>query len=329
MLKIHNKLYMRIWLLLLVFNSLVSFGQEFPHAEYINKYSHFAQEEMAISGVPASITLAQGILESGNGNSQLAQDGYNHFGIKCKTYYEGKVMFVDDDEVNDCFRVYESVLDSYKDHSSFLKNNQRYSGLFKLHIDDYKGWAKGLKKAGYATNPKYPQLLIKIIEDNQLYLFDKTGDHWMLAYNKYAGIKSDNGIDNNVAIVDTVPESTILNTNVGLNKYEKVYKNENGTAYVLAKPGDTFEELKNRHDVWISELKRFNELTSSIEYKGGEKVYIRPKKNKSSIKHYTVKTGDTLYSIAQFFGVKQKKILKRNKLKSAHQITTGMRLKLK
>ena len=136
---------MRISFLVLFLSSVISLAQEFPHAEYIVKYAKFAQEEMTISGVPASITLAQGILESGNGKSELAVNGFNHFGIKCKKHYEGKVMFVDDDEMNDCFRVYESVLDSYKDHSQFLMNNRRYSGLFDLKSDDYKGWAKGVK----------------------------------------------------------------------------------------------------------------------------------------------------------------------------------------
>lgn len=322
---------MRICFLLLFLNSLLTFGQEFPHADYINKYARFAQEEMAISGVPASITLAQGILESGNGKSELAVDGFNHFGIKCKKHYEGKVMFVDDDEINDCFRVYESVLDSYKDHSLFLRKNKRYAGLFELRSNDYKGWAKGLKQAGYATNPKYAQLLINIIEDNQLFLFDQDGKSWEMAYNKHLGV------DANVEVIASNENTnegeqvtpTLLNSNKHLNKYQTVYTNKNGTVYVLAKPGDTFDRLRARHDVWISELKRFNELTVPVEYKGGEKVYIRPKKNKASIKEYVVKEGDTLYSIAQQFGVRQKKILKRNKLKSAQQITSGMRIKLR
>lgn len=321
---------MRICLLILFFYSFVSYAQEYPHAEYIKKYAKYAQEEMAFSGVPASITLAQGILESGNGKSELAVNGFNHFGIKCKKHYEGKVMFVDDDEINDCFRVYESVLDSYKDHSSFLKNNQRYSELFKLNIQDYKSWAKGLKRAGYATNPKYAQLLINIIEDNRLFLFDYKDDRWIKAYNKHNGIvTNDSSSEISSDIEDVESNTSILNENKFLNKYQQVYSNSNGTMYVLAKPGDTFDRLKNRHDVWVSELKRFNELTESKTFVGGEKIYIRPKKNKAGIKEYTVKSGDTLYSIAQQFGVKQKKILKRNKLKSAEMVVEGMQLKLK
>lgn len=325
---------MRIFFLVMFMNSVSLLAQIFPHVDYINKYSGFAQVEMANSGVPASIILAQGILESGNGTSQLSIDGFNHFGIKCKNNYTGKVMFVDDDEINDCFRVYESVLDSYKDHSLFLRSNERYSKLFTLNSKDFIGWAKGLKKAGYATNPKYAQLLIEIIEDNKLYLIDRSEEDWFIAYYKYSGIRLDH-TPVEVEVAETKNESepieppTLLNSNKTLSKYEKVYTNENGSVYVIAKAGDTFDKLKGRHDVWISELKRFNELSMSIEYKGGEKIYIRPKKNKGPVKEYIVKPNDSLYSIAQFFGIKQNKILKRNRLKSAHQIVPGMRLKLK
>lgn len=324
---------MRIFFIVLLMHSVSLMAQVFPHVDYIKKYSMFAQTEMKNSGVPASIILAQGILESGNGTSQLSRDGFNHFGIKCKRDYTGKVMFVDDDDINDCFRVYESVLDSYRDHSIFLKSNQRYSKLFLLDSKDFIGWAKGLKKAGYATNPKYAQLLIEIIEDNKLYLIDRSEKDWFEAYYRYSGIRLDQTpVEKEVIIAkneDEIVVPTILNSNKTLSKFERVYTNENGSVYVIAKEGDTFEKLKDRHDVWISELKRFNELSASIEYKGGEKVYIRPKKNKAKIREYVVQSGDSLYSIAQFFGIKQKKILKRNKLQSAHQINKGMRLKLK
>ena len=139
--------------------------------EYIEKYKDDAISEMHRSGVPASITLAQGILESGDGNSKMARVAKNHFGIKCHSDWKGKTFIQDDDTKNECFRKYKSVLDSYKDHSDFLKR-RRYAALFELKITDYKSWAKGLKKAGYATNPKYPQLLIGIIEANELYQYD-------------------------------------------------------------------------------------------------------------------------------------------------------------
>src|SRR5690606_39129704 len=140
--------------------------------EYIRIYSSLAVEEMERSGVPASITLAQGILESGNGNSRLAREGNNHFGIKCGSGWNGRKTYKDDDHRNECFRAYPSVKASFRDHSEFLKR-PRYAFLFDLKPTDYKGWAHGLKKAGYATNPRYPQLLINLIERYELYYFDR------------------------------------------------------------------------------------------------------------------------------------------------------------
>jgi hypothetical protein len=150
-------------------------AQNMSRAEYIAKYKDLAIAEMNQYGIPASITLAQGVLESGDGNSELARKAKNHFGIKCHSSWEGKKVYHDDDEAQECFRKYPTVAASYRDHSVFLQK-ARYAALFELSITDYKGWAKGLRKAGYATNPKYADLLIKIIEDNQLYVYDKASD---------------------------------------------------------------------------------------------------------------------------------------------------------
>ena len=147
--------------------------EKITRSDYIEMYAPFAVKEMLISGVPASITLAQGILESGDGNSTLSRNANNHFGIKCHGMWEGDKYYMDDDAKGECFRVYTSVFDSYRDHSEFLSGRSRYAALFELRRTDYKGWAHGLKKAGYATNPKYPALLIKIIEENALAKFDK------------------------------------------------------------------------------------------------------------------------------------------------------------
>ena len=141
--------------------------------DYIEKYKDIAMREMQEYKIPASITLAQGLLESGNGNSELAKKSNNHFGIKCHKDWTGKRTYHDDDEKGECFRVYESPEDSYRDHSIFLKKGQRYAFLFDLKITDYKGWAKGLKKAGYATLPVYANVLIKLIEDYNLAQYDQ------------------------------------------------------------------------------------------------------------------------------------------------------------
>ena len=156
-------------------------------AEYIAKYKDLAVAEMHQYGIPASITLAQGMLESGNGNSELARKSKNHFGIKCHSSWEGKKVYHDDDEAQECFRKYPTVRASFRDHSVFLQR-ARYANLFELAITDYKAWSKGLKKAGYATNPKYSEILIKIIEDNQLQQYDKPTDAPFIAKRWYNGM---------------------------------------------------------------------------------------------------------------------------------------------
>ena len=159
-------------LILLLFSSFLAVAQS-KTENYISKYSSAAVAEMERYGIPASITLAQGILESGNGESRLAVEGKNHFGIKCHSNWNGKTIIEDDDEKGECFRKYDKVADSYRDHSLFLTERGRYSFLFEYKRTDYKKWAKGLKKAGYATNPKYPTLLIDLIEKYELYTYDK------------------------------------------------------------------------------------------------------------------------------------------------------------
>jgi hypothetical protein len=161
-----------VLLFLILSSSFLSFSQNKTEI-YIAKYNSFAVDEMKMYGIPASITLAQAILESGNGESKLATEGNNHFGIKCHSNWKGKTIIEDDDEKDECFRKYSDVADSYRDHSLFLSERGRYSFLFEYKKSDYKKWAKGLKKAGYATNPKYPILLIDLIDRYRLYSYDK------------------------------------------------------------------------------------------------------------------------------------------------------------
>jgi LysM repeat protein len=321
-----------------------SFSQTFKYQEYINQFASLAISEMDRSGVPASITLAQGILESGSGKSYLAIESNNHFGIKCKTNYEGKVIFIDDDKKDDCFRVYENVLDSYKDHSEFLKSNQRYAFLFELKKTNYKAWAKGLKKAGYATNPKYAKLLIDIIEDNKLYLLDKNLLDWEKAFQnskepivvahqetKPKPKSTDSSTPNIDAIRDKFDENEtpLLDKLKEREKYYIKHQLKNGATFIYAKEGDTYKTIKERHDVWESELRKYNEKIESPTYKEGEMVFVRPKKKKAKHGYYNIKKGETLYSISQKFGVKQKHILKANGLNSKNDIFEGMRINLK
>jgi flagellum-specific peptidoglycan hydrolase FlgJ len=206
--------------------------------QYIRKYAPLAVMEMHEYKIPASITLAQGILESGNGRSELASKSNNHFGIKCHRGWNGKRVYHDDDEKGECFRKYKYVQTSYEDHSKFLTSRQRYAGLFKLRKNDYKGWAKGLKKAGYATDKKYPKKLIKIIEDYRLYEFDKFTKK-DLRRGKREKVKEKK--EEKEAVVNTNPKYSIPN-------------------YYTVKKGDTLYSIAKRFNTTVKMLKEINGL---------------------------------------------------------------------
>lgn len=260
--------------------------------EYIEEYKDDAIKEMHRSGVPASITLAQGILESADGNSPLAVYGKNHFGIKCHNTWKGKTMHLDDDEKNECFRKYNSVYDSYKDHSDFLTTRGRYSFLFELKITDYKGWAKGLKKAGYATNPKYADLLIKIIEDNELYKYDR-----------YAKVPSKK------------PSKNKTSKSLAASKYSRKISSQNNIKYVVAKKGDSAFKIAKEFNLGLWQIHKYNDLNKSDVISEGEVIYLQPKRCKSKTKSYhIVEKGETMRDISQLYGVKLKKIYKRNRM---------------
>lgn len=255
--------------------------------QYIEKYKESAIREMNRSGVPASITLSQGMLESGNGNSELATKANNHFGIKCHSDWKGPSVRMDDDEKNECFRKYKSVYDSYVDHSNFLMTRTRYAFLFDLKITDYKGWAKGLKKAGYATNPKYPELLIRLIERHSLNMYDK-------GYKK----KKDKPLPTEIEVVD--------------QKRHKVYISKNRVKYVIIKAGDTFYSLEGETGLHQSMLRNFNDMDSNQVLKIGQRLYIQPKRGKAKVKYHEVKPADNLWSVSQKYAVKIKKLQKYN-----------------
>lgn len=256
--------------------------------EYIQKYKHLAIEEMKTYKIPASIKLAQAVLESADGTSILATKANNHFGIKCHREWDGQTIYHDDDQKNECFRKYKSVEESYRDHSLFLSERQRYKKLFSIPMDDYKAWAYGLKEAGYATNPRYPELLIKIIEDYQLYIIDQEG----------------------------------LGSIVVSDKRLKYH--ENRIRYIIANAGDTWESVAAEFDTKVDYLLRYNELNYSIALKPGDIVFLQPKRSRSrKVKTYTVKPEDDMYSISQQFGIKLKYLYKRNNLNAGQQVQAG------
>lgn len=269
--------------------------------EYIEKFKEDAVREMLIAGVPASITLAQGMLESGNGNSALAVYANNHFGIKCHTDWTGETYIQDDDEKNECFRKYPAVYDSYLDHSTFLRSRQRYAFLFDLKITDYKGWARGLKQAGYATDPRYADRLIELIEQNKLNDLDKV-----------EGATS--------KPVD--PKQETKPVTVATAGKREVHTN-NGVKYIIAKKGDTFAALCKELGLAYPELFHYNELSHDAVPQAGQMLYIQSKKRKGNVETHTVKPGETMHEIAQLHGMRLKSLYRKNHMKRGDEPKPG------
>ena len=300
--------------LLLAFTLLFAFSgavAQTSQEQYIAKWKDEAVKQMQIYKIPASITLAQGVLESGNGVSELANKSNNHFGIKCHKDWTGGKTYHDDDEKGECFRVYEDARDSYVDHSKFLLRD-RYAGLFELDIDDYKGWAKGLSKCGYATNPKYPELLITIIERHELWRLDAGGD---LALGDVEG--TDGGKEEDK---DKLHTSRTLHS---------VSTTENGIQFIYADAGDTFESLSEDFEMMEWQFRKYNEVGKDHRFKKGEIVYLQPKKKTGIEDWHTVRTGDSVWSISQKYGIKMKAIAKKNNIKVGSHLRTGMKLSLR
>lgn len=275
--------------------------------KYIKEYAPMAVEQMERHKIPASITLAQGLLESGAGRSRLAREGNNHFGIKCHGW-KGKTIREDDDERNECFRAYRTVEDSYEDHSKFLKGGKRYAFLFELKITDYKGWAKGLKKAGYATDRSYANRLITIIEDYELYKYDNKGMSKREARRWQKLLKKKPWLAN--------PHQTYL---------------ANGLVYVVARDGDTFRLLGGEFDVSWKKLVKYNDLHEEYTLEAGDIIYLKKKNKKAQkpYKEYIVRDGDSMHSISQKFGIRLKNLYKMNKLDGDYVPEVGDKLKLR
>lgn len=273
---------------------------------YIELYKDLAIEQMLKHRIPASITLAQGILESGAGKSVLATMGNNHFGIKCHDW-TGPTMHKDDDFSNECFRVYSNPRESFEDHSAFLKRS-RYQSLYSLDKKDYVGWANGLKACGYATNPAYAQRLIDIIETYKLYQYDNATDfdHFVLNHSVAS---------RDVELKGNLPHQ--------LYYYNKNY-------YVVARRGDTFETLSLELGVSSKKLAKYNERDKDDVLMDGEVVYLKEKqkraKSEFAIRPHVVKAGESLYSISQLYGMKLSSLYKMNKLMDDYSISVGDKL---
>ncbi|MCQ2218583.1 MAG: glucosaminidase domain-containing protein [Paludibacteraceae bacterium] len=291
-------------------------SQSYRSAEtiaYIEQYHKVAIREMYKYSIPASITLAQGILESGSGRSDLSTIANNHFGIKCTSDYTGKHFLKDDNKKDDCFRVYEHAEGSYRDHSLFLTTRKHYSSLFKLSITDYKGWANGLKAAGYATNPKYPSLLIAVIEQNKLYEYDRNPE-------KYLTKKDAENLT-----LDDQSQPQQKTEGPIQNEEPKIIDGKlNGTTCVVVKSGDTFYGLSRRHGISIDKLRYFNNFPEDYVLKAGEYLFLERKQRKNpDYPTYTVKKGDTLLSICQKFGVRRYGVRRHNNMEKGEEVKEG------
>ena len=265
---------------------------------YIKKYRELAVEEMKKYHIPASITLAQGLLESGAGQSALARKSNNHFGIKCGSDWYGKTVSHDDDARGECFRAYKHPKDSYEDHSKFLAGRPRYVSLFKLNITDYKGWARGLKKAGYATNPRYADQLIGIIELYELYKYD---DKNYLKWIK----KNPN------------PHQTYI---------------ANDLLYIVVRAGDSWKSISQEFDISQKKLRKYNDLYKGYALQVGDILYLEKKNKKADKEHivHVLRAGESLYSISQKYGIRLKNLYKLNKMDEddpAPKIGTILRLR--
>lgn len=304
------------------------------YLDYIAKYRDMAIEQQRKHNVPAAITMAQGILESAAGQSELATKANNHFGVKCTSDWVGKTIYKDDDKKDECFRHYAEASDSYEDHSLFLLR-PRYESLFALPIADYKAWAYGLKNCGYATDPKYPEKLIRIIEQYNLQALTLDKDL------KDAGFVADsdttwNDTHSNSDIIEHAAKGGIsdyvyppLEDLQLYNDHPSGYRN--GVRYVIASPGETFASLAYYLNMREKTLRKYNDALDTRELKAGDMVYVYPKKNKAARKYsyYYFKPGDTAWEIAQKYGIKLKRLYKINGIPYGTPLKTQQRLQLR
>jgi LysM repeat protein len=290
--------------------------------QYIAQFKDAAISDMKKSGVPASITMAQGMFESDYGNSSLAKVAKNHFGVKCHKDWGGDTYYMDDDAPNECFRKYNSVEESYDDHSNFLRTRDRYKFLFDLSITDYKGWAKGLKQAGYATNPAYADKLIEIIERYNLQALDEGGTPQPIANVKVEKNKEKKNVvneDNKPIRVKVTPRVKVLNGLATINNVPFVY----------VEKSDSYLKIAKQYKLELWQILEYNEAEKNDILHIGDIVFLNSKKGRAEVDTHTVKEGETMYDIAQAYGVRQKKIYQMNNIVPGTALTAGQELKMR
>ncbi len=265
--------------------------------EYIARYKDDAVKEMYLHKIPACITLAQGMLESSNGNSELARVANNHFGIKCHKEWSGDTYTMDDDEKGECFRKYNDVLDSYDDHSMFLLSRSRYSPLFELSLTDYRGWANGLRECGYATNPKYPQQLIELIEKYKLYELYNVESVPNQKFPAHAEIKTEMVIRNSYRF--------------------------NHIKFVISRPGDSYYRIASEFNLELDRLLEYNDFSEDEKLQPGQKIYIERKRRKAMEPYHVVQKNETLRSVSQLHGIRMSSLCRKNRLKPDDMLKVG------
>ena len=291
------------------------FAQKITAEQYIATWKDLAITEMKRSGIPASITLAQGLLESGNGNSSFTAVSNNHFGIKCHNW-EGEKSYHDDDHKGECFRKYKNGKESYLDHTDFLMGRSRYAFLFEYKSTDYKNWAKGLQKAGYATDPQYPQKLMNLIERYNLHQYD-------------TGVKLAKAFPDPK---NTPAKQTSTRDDFASFTIERYpVKTNNRTDYIISKAGDTYRSLSNEFDLMPWQLPKYNEAWLDEELSEGKIVYLQPKRRKAERGNetHTIREGETMYSISQKYAVKTSRLYTLNRMEENTQPKTGDVLNLR
>ncbi len=334
---------LRKLLIIHIFSTLyiACYGQSKPlnpeTKAYIAKFNAIAVAEMQQYKIPASITLAQGIIESNNGKSPLALDANNHFGIKCQKDWTGDTYLFDDDEENECFRKYKNAEDSYRDHSVFLTTRQRYAELFSLSITDYKGWARGLSQFGYATNPNYPDILIRVIEDYQLYLYDNISEQQQIANNEIkvqpeiAGNNSGEVSEKGPVVFRKayrMPQPSEFKLIYTSKLGRKVYQN-NGIPFVFARKNDTWYDLASEFGIYTFQIYRQNDLQLTDPITEGQIIYLEPKKRQALVKSYIFDRNDSMYAVSQRFGIKLSHLYKYNGLLPGDEPAPGTTILLR
>jgi hypothetical protein len=298
--------------------------------EYIERYKAIAVAHMERYGIPASITMAQGILESDAGNSPLSLSSNNHFGIKCKRHWTGKKVYHDDDAKGECFRAYDSVEDSYQDHAEFLDSSPRYDSLFSYPSNDYRSWARGLKAAGYATAPDYAQRLVAIIERYKLYLLDQQDGAAIYSSGKNARENAEwfarHTINSTEDITIQDPFNVTINAHQGYNICRV-----NQTCYVLAKEGDSYTSLSKTFAISEQNLRKFNDVNKQQILRTGEIVFIERKKESwhGELLFHTARANESLHAVSQSYGIRLRRLARLNRLRPSATLAADQKVRLR